>query len=94
MTRIVAAGAPPYCLAIRRADPSTDTLVPRAGERWSLSRRQLDVLAWVARGARTSRIGAELGISDRTVEDHVAGILEKAGASSRAEVMSMVLRGR
>lgn len=50
-----------------------------------LTDRQLEVLERVRQGRRNGEIAAELHISTRTVEHHVAAILRQLGVSSRAE---------
>jgi DNA-binding CsgD family transcriptional regulator len=49
-----------------------------------LSGREVEVLAWVARGKTNPEIGIILGISAKTIQHHVAHIYEKIGVSSRA----------
>ena len=50
----------------------------------SLTDREREVLAAVARGERSKEIAAHLGISERTVKAHLASIYEKLGVDSRA----------
>jgi DNA-binding NarL/FixJ family response regulator len=45
----------------------------------ALSPRELDVLGLVAAGRSNSAIGAQLGLTARTVETHVANVLAKLG---------------
>jgi DNA-binding NarL/FixJ family response regulator len=60
----------------------------------SLTPRELEVLAYVARGLTNRAIGHELGISDRTVQGHLANIFGKMNVSSRTEaVMTAVKMG-
>jgi ATP/maltotriose-dependent transcriptional regulator MalT len=49
-----------------------------------LTRREVEVLRLIARGRANPEIAAELVLSVRTVERHVANIYEKIGASGRA----------
>ena len=63
----------------------------RHASRWRLSPRQTQVLELLASGASNLRIGSELGISERTVEDHVAAILTKAQVGTRAELIAALL---
>ncbi len=65
--------------AVAAAAPST-----RAG----LTAREVEVLALVRQGFGNEEIGRRLGISMRTAKGHVATILEKLGASDRAEAVS------
>jgi len=48
-----------------------------------LSRREADVLLWIARGQSNVEIGASLRISPRTVKKHLEHIFDKLGVSSR-----------
>ena len=49
--------------------------------------RELDVLRLAARGLTNQAIGAELGISDRTVQGHLANVYGKLGVSTRTEAV-------
>ena len=51
----------------------------------SLTPREREVLALIANGYTNREIGEILGIKNRTVDSHVARILEKTGAANRAE---------
>ncbi len=55
-----------------------------------LTEREVEVLAMAAKGFTNKAIGAQLGISDRTVQGHLAHIFGKLQASSRTEA---VMRG-
>jgi len=68
-------------------DPPAASVVTEAS--WGLSPRERDVLALVASGARNRAIAAELVISENTVKFHVANLLRKVGASTRAELASL-----
>lgn len=58
----------------------------------ALTARELEVLRLVARGLGNKEIGAELGITTHTVKHHLAAVLEKLGAHSRTEAVSLGLR--
>lgn len=59
-----------------------------------LTERELDVLRLAAKGFTNKAIGVQLGISDRTVQGHLAHIFAKLQASSRTEaVMRAVALG-
>ena len=52
-----------------------------------LTERELEVLTLVGRGFTNKAIGIQLGISDRTVQGHLARIFNKMNASSRTEAV-------
>jgi len=52
-----------------------------------LTDRELEVLTLAGRGYTNKAIGAHLGISDRTVQGHLARIFNKLQASSRTEAV-------
>jgi pimeloyl-ACP methyl ester carboxylesterase/DNA-binding CsgD family transcriptional regulator len=56
--------------------------------RVSLTPRQRDVLARVARGQTDKQIARDLHLSPRTIEMHVAGAMKALGAKSRAEAVA------
>jgi DNA-binding CsgD family transcriptional regulator len=55
-----------------------------------LSEREAEVALLVAEGRTHKEIGAQLFISPKTVEHHVAKIRQKLGAGSRAELLAIV----
>ena len=59
---------------------TTSTLEP-------LTDRELEVLTMTAKGYTNKAIGAQLGISDRTVQGHLAHIFDKLNATSRTEAV-------
>ncbi|MFE7718543.1 LuxR C-terminal-related transcriptional regulator [Nocardia rhizosphaerihabitans] len=58
----------------------------------SLNRREREVLARVATGARNKAIAQDLGIAESTVKFHVAGLLKKLAVSSRGEAAVIGMR--
>jgi len=59
-----------------------------------LSERELEVLALAGKGYTNKAIGVQLGISDRTVQGHLAKVYSKLQAGSRTEaVMKAVSLG-
>lgn len=52
-----------------------------------LTERETEVLVLTARGYTNKAIGAQLGISDRTVQGHLAHIFAKMNATSRTEAV-------
>ena len=68
-------------------DAPTASVTPAAA--WGLSPRERGVLELVASGARNKAIAETLTISENTVKFHVANLLRKVGASTRAELASL-----
>jgi len=61
---------------------------PPPGTIEALSARELEVLRLAARGFTNKAIAAQLGISDRTVQGHMANIFGKLGVASRTEAVT------
>lgn len=59
-----------------------------------LSTRELEVLRLVTEGLPNKTIGRTLGISERTVENHLRRVFEKLGVASRTEAVVTALRRR
>jgi DNA-binding CsgD family transcriptional regulator len=57
-------------------------------EAYSLTPRERDVLAALARGESTAEIAAGLFLSPHTVRDYVKAVFEKFGVSSRGELVA------
>jgi two-component system, NarL family, response regulator YdfI len=66
------------------ASPPAETAV--------LTPRELEVLRMMAEGEANKRIAWKLGISEHTAKFHVASILTKLNAASRAEAVAIGLR--
>jgi DNA-binding NarL/FixJ family response regulator len=58
----------------------------------TLTDRELDVLRRAARGLTNKQIGADLQISDRTVQNHLANIYAKLEVTSRTEAVTAALQ--
>lgn len=63
------------------------TLLRRAG----LSRREVEVLHWMAQGKRDKEIAIILGISYRTATHHVSAILRKLSVETRTAAVAMLM---
>jgi FixJ family two-component response regulator len=58
-----------------------------------LTRREKQILERIATGASSREIGADLGVSPRTVETHRARIKDKLGARNAADLVRIALDG-
>ena len=59
-----------------------------------LTKRELEVVEWIAEGKRNREIGEILGCSERTVQKHVQHILEKLHMETRTAVCIWCLERR
>ncbi len=73
-------------LTVETARP--DDLVHILLESYELTPRETETVLLLCRGLSTKEIAAELLISAHTVRDHVKAIYEKAGVSSRGELVA------
>lgn len=60
---------------------------PHLGKLGALSQRELEVLHYLAKGIKTSRIAEDLHRAVKTVENHINSIHTKLGTTSRAELV-------
>lgn len=65
---------------------------PVSAENPPLTPREIDVLRLMAEGDANKNIAWKLGISEHTVKFHVASILSKLNASTRAEAVALGMR--
>lgn len=81
------AGAfPPHLLQkIARGDTGTDPLS-------KLSQREMEIAELVAQGYSNKVIGGKLNLSDNTVRNHLANIMQKLGFHNRVQVATLVLQ--
>lgn len=63
-----------------------------AGPVEALSERELDVLRRVAKGRTNREVARDLGISDRTVQGHLANMFGKLNVASRTEMVTLALQ--
>lgn len=83
--RAVAAG--------HRSVPSDiDTRLSQRQFTSDITPRELEILTLVTRGRANKEIAAELGIAEDTVKQHVSRILQKLGASDRAQATAEAIK--
>ena len=67
----------------------------RAGQMLAgLTRRELEILQLLTKGASSASIAADLYISPKTVRTHTQNILKKLGVHSKLEAVALVARSR
>ena len=59
---------------------------------FALSGRELNVLGLVARGLSNKQIASKLGISDKTVRNHLSRIFRKLDAGNRTQAVMNAMR--
>jgi DNA-binding NarL/FixJ family response regulator len=65
--------------------------VAHAAERYALTKREVEVLALLLRGATPAEIAEHLTIAETTVGDYTKQLLRKTGAKNRADMVARVL---
>jgi DNA-binding NarL/FixJ family response regulator len=84
--RSVAAGAlwfDPRVLAAPRAAAAP----ARATELGQLTPREREIVSLVAEGLRNEEVGRRLGITEKTVRNHLTAVFQKLGVSGRLELV-------
>ena len=80
---------PPHNLLLLAEQQTAPSPAPL--EALGLSRREAEVLAWVAHGKTSAEIGTILGTSRRTVEKHLERIYQKLGVETRTAAAARAL---
>jgi len=57
-----------------------------------LTRRETQILNYIAEGNTNKEIANKLEISEQTVKSHVSAILRKLNANDRAHAVALVMR--
>lgn len=61
---------------------------PKESAKTGLSRREIEILSWVAKGKSDPDIAIILGISERTARFHMANVKSKLGATTRVQAVA------
>lgn len=77
---------------LSRVEPGSPSPAGPLAAGGSLTDREQEVLAAVARGERSKEIAYHLGISERTVKAHLASIYQKLGVDSRAAAIAAAVQ--
>ena len=70
----------------------SETLPERAALAEELTEREIEILRKLAEGLGNKQIASTLAISEHTVKFHISSILDKLGASSRTEAVTIGIR--
>ena len=76
----------------RRMPPEIASEIAMHATDEDLTERELSVLRAVSKGCSNKIIGAELGISEHTIKNHVQSILAKLGANDRTHAVTIALQ--
>jgi len=77
-------------IGLALGEPAQAAAAPDCTAAGPLGKREADVALLVADGLSNKQIGTRLLISERTVDSHVRGILNKLGFNSRAQIARWV----
>lgn len=69
-----------------------DVPVGACADAWGLSLREAEVLHLVGVGMTNAEIAYVLGVSERTVQSHVASALSKSATRSRTQLAACAIR--
>jgi DNA-binding NarL/FixJ family response regulator len=83
-------GPDEFLLRLVESDSAGDEHVLK--QRFLLTTREADVLAWIARGKSNRDIGDILGLSPRTVNKHLEQVYSKLGVENRASAAALAVR--
>jgi DNA-binding NarL/FixJ family response regulator len=76
----------------RRMPPEIAAEIAMHAKDDDLTERELSVLRTISKGCSNKIIGAELGISEHTIKNHVQSILAKLGANDRTHAVTIALQ--
>lgn len=62
--------------------------------RFKFTKREADIIDGVLQGKSNSKIASSLSLSENTVKTHLQNIFQKAGASTRAELVYLLMLSR
>lgn len=65
---------------------------PAGEEKGELTHREREILAWTAAGRRQGEIAATLGLSGRTIENHLRRIRKRLGVATTAQAVRIAIR--
>lgn len=80
-------------MALRFSNGSSQNGGSNGSAAHELSSRELLVLAKVADGLSNKQIGSKLGISDKTVRNHLSRIFKKLDAGNRTQAVMNAMKG-
>jgi DNA-binding CsgD family transcriptional regulator len=75
------------------AHQDANSAAARVGRPAGLSPRELDVLRLLATGKTSKQIAAELVTSVHTVNNQIASVYAKIGATGKADAVAFAIRG-
>lgn len=84
--------APPASPAIAASDDDDQTLYAAIAEDYGLTRREAEVLPFLARGRSAKVIAEALFVSESTVRTHIRRILEKTDLHSKQQIIDLIER--
>jgi DNA-binding response OmpR family regulator/DNA-binding CsgD family transcriptional regulator len=90
LTYVGRLGSDEHLLRLAKAASEDATALLR--EHFALTRREAEVLLWVARGKSNKDISVVLNISPRTVNKHLEQVFQKLGVENRASAAAITIQ--
>ncbi|HUW87632.1 MAG TPA: response regulator transcription factor [Candidatus Paceibacterota bacterium] len=92
LTEVISAVAHAFSSPLIFSAKGLSSAIARKDENFGLTAREIEVLALLPKGQKTSQIAAELFVSEATVKTHLASIYRKLSASNRTKAVVTAIR--
>lgn len=92
ITEVISAVAHAAATPLRFSAKGLQSALARREDGFGLTSRELEVLALLPKGQKSSQIATELFVSEATIKTHLASIYRKLSASNRTEAVVTAIK--
>lgn len=92
LTEVISAVAHAFSSPLIFSAKGLSSAIARKNENFGLTAREIEVLALLPKGKKTSQIATELFVSEATIKTHLASIYRKLSASNRTGAVVTAIR--